>query len=123
MRIPRFPVLAATAIAASFATSVANARGPNPYDGAWHVQITTTRGACGSGAGFGLQIRDGIVYGYGGYDVSGRVTPSGAVRVSVSAGSQTASGSGRLRGNAGRGLWAGAGSQGSCTGYWTASRG
>jgi hypothetical protein len=120
--IPRFPLLAAVAVM-TVTAAVECAHAANPYDGAWHVQITTVRGTCGSGSGFGLQIRDGAVYGYGGYDVSGRVSPNGAVTVRVSSGSQSASGSGRLRGNAGRGSWRGAGSQGACSGYWTASRG
>jgi hypothetical protein len=120
--LPRVPLLAAVA-AMTFAAAVDSARAANPYDGAWHVQITTVRGTCTSGAGFGLQVRNGVVNGYGGYGVSGRVSPNGAVRVTVSSGDQSASGSGRLRGNSGSGSWRGAGNQGSCSGYWTASRG
>jgi hypothetical protein len=94
-----------------------------PYDGSWYVIITTVRGACSSGSGFSLQIQDGAVYGSGGgYNVGGRVSRSGAVQVSVSSGQQHASGSGRLRGNSGGGSWHGVGSEGSCTGYWSASR-
>jgi hypothetical protein len=122
MRTKRFCLFAVIAAATCLA-AIDAARAANPYDGNWHVQITTVRGTCTSGAGFGLQIRDGVVYGYGGYDVSGRVSPNGAVSVRVSAGNQSAAGSGRLRGNAGRGSWRGAGSQGVCSGFWTASRG
>jgi hypothetical protein len=73
---------------------------------------------------FGLQIRDGAVYGGGsGFGVGGRVSRSGAVHVSVSSGQQYASGSGRLRGSSGSGSWRGVGSQGGCLGSWSASRG
>jgi hypothetical protein len=89
----------------------------------WYVIITTVRGACSSGSGFSLQIRDGAVYGDGGFNLGGRVSRSGAVRVSVSSGQQQASGSGRLRASSGGGSWRGVGSQGVCLGYWTASRG
>jgi hypothetical protein len=90
----------------------------------WHVTITTVRGTCGSGVGFGLLIRDGLVHGYSSdVNVSGRVSRSGAVQVSLSSGQQYASGSGRLRGSSGDGSWRGVGTQGSCSGYWSASRG
>jgi hypothetical protein len=120
--IPQISALAVAA-AVTMTAAIDYARAANPYDGAWHVTITTTRGACDSGSGFGLQISNGIVSGYGGFSVSGRVSPSGAVSVSVSANGQSASGSGRLRGSSGGGSWRGAGSRGACAGYWNASRG
>jgi hypothetical protein len=36
------------------------------FDGGWSVQITTSRGTCSSGVGFGVEIRNGVVYGAGG---------------------------------------------------------
>ena len=51
-----------------------------------------------------------------------RVNRNGGVFVRVWAGSQSASGSGRLGGNSGRGSWRGVGSSGTCSGYWTAER-
>jgi hypothetical protein len=121
--ILRFPVWAAmTAVALTAAIGSAHAAGP--YDGSWYVIITTVRGACSSGSGFGLQIHDGSVYGYGGGPgVGGRVSRSGEVHVSVSSGQQHASGSGRLRGGSGGGSWRGVGSEGVCSGYWSANRG
>jgi hypothetical protein len=71
---------AITAITLTAATGSAHAA--SPYDGSWYVTITTVQGACSSGSGFGLQIRDGAVYGDGGgFNVGGRVSPSGAVHV------------------------------------------
>jgi hypothetical protein len=82
----------------------------------------TLRGECDSGSSFGVEIRDGSVHGYGGFDVRGHVAPSGAVQVRVSSGSASADGSGRLYGSSGGGTWHGRGSRGACYGQWTASR-
>ena len=115
------PVLAAVvAIVAATAADTAYAR--TSFDGPWNVQITTQRGACDSGSSFGVQIRDGAVFGYGGFDVRGRVAGNGAVQVRVSSGDQSASGSGRLSATSGGGTWRGAGSRGTCSGRWFASR-
>jgi hypothetical protein len=120
--ILRFSLWAAVA-ALSLAAADGSARA-TPYDGPWHVTITTVRGTCGSGVGFGLLIRDGLVYGYGsGVNVNGRVSRMGAVQVSLSSGQQHASGIGRLRASSGDGSWRGVGTQGSCSGYWSAGRG
>jgi hypothetical protein len=114
-----------TAVAAlSLAAADGKASAATPYDGPWHVAITTVRGTCSSGVGFGLLIRGGLVYGYSSdLNVSGRVSRSGAVQVSLSSGQQHASGSGLLRGSSGYGSWRGVGTQGSCSGSWSASRG
>ena len=121
--ILRFSLLTAVA-ALSLAAADGGARAATPYDGPWHVTITTVSGTCGSGVGFGLLIRDGLVYGYSSdVNVSGRVSRGGAVQVNLGSGQQHASGSGRLRGSSGYGSWRGVGTQGSCSGYWSASRG
>jgi hypothetical protein len=121
--ILRFAVWGAIT-ATTFTAATGSAHATSPYDGSWYVIITTVRGACSSGSGFSLQIRDGAVYGDGGgFNVGGRVSRSGTVHVSVSSGQQHASGSGRLRASSGGGSWRGVGSQGGCLGYWSASRG
>ncbi len=51
-------------------------------------------------------------------NVSGRVAPSGVVKVVVSSGDKSATGYGRLAGNTGGGSWTGA----SCSGSWSAER-
>jgi hypothetical protein len=98
--------------------------GPGAFDGPWSVQINTRSGACDPSLRYGLQISNGVVSNAGGAPiaVSGRVAPSGAVRVSVSSGDQSASGSGRLTRMTGSGTWRGQGSRGFCAGTWVAER-
>jgi hypothetical protein len=98
--------------------------GRNTYDGNWSVLIVTNSGPCDRGYRYGLSIRGGRVF-YSGslaVNVDGQVTPNGAVRVRVSAGSQGATGVGRLSRDYGEGSWRGSGSSGSCAGTWTAER-
>ena len=52
------------------------------------------------------------------FAITGKVTPTGAITVTVSAGNKSATGSGRLAGNVGDGHWTG----GECSGSWTAER-
>jgi hypothetical protein len=92
------------------------------FDGNWSVEIVTSRGACPSGVGFAVDVRDGVVSAAGLLNVSGNVTANGETRVRIASGNQSASGTGRLIGNSGSGTWQGAGSQGICAGRWSASR-
>jgi hypothetical protein len=107
--------------AVTFAPSGASAMRGN-FDGGWAVQIMTSRGTCSSGVGFSVEIRDGVVHAAGGVDVQGKVAANGATLVRIAAGNQSASGRGRLAGNSGSGTWQGVGSQGTCSGSWSASR-
>jgi hypothetical protein len=117
--IVRFSVGAGLA-AALFAAAIGGAQARSQYDGTWTVSITTTKGACDSGATFTIQVRDGIVS--GAFNARGQVSSSGYAQVSVSSGNQGGSGSGRLRGNSGGGAWHAVGSRGTCSGSWSASR-
>ena len=120
----------ATAVVALLATSAAlptdafaaprPGRGGN-FDGSWSVVINTSRGDCSSGLRYAVRIVGGRVVGEGGYAVSGAVAPSGAIHVFVSEGGRSASGSGRLAGNSGGGVWRTA--SGECAGHWAAARG
>jgi hypothetical protein len=120
----RNSVLAIAAISTFAAASLAptGAFAMRAFDGNWMVQITTSRGTCSSGVGFGVEVRDGVVHAASGVNVQGSVAANGATRVSIAAGNQSASGSGRLSGNSGGGTWKGVGSQGACSGSWSASR-
>jgi hypothetical protein len=113
-------ILALTASAAI--TGTALARGI--YDGAWSVLIMTKSGSCDPTYRYGVQISDGnVVYDGGGpITMQGRVTPKGAVRVIVQAGSQWADGSGKLNRNQGGGIWRGQGASSACAGVWQAER-
>lgn len=91
------------------------------YDGVWSVVIETTRGNCPAAIRAGVHILAGrLLPDDQSYQLNGRVAANGAVRVNVSAGGQSAGGSGRLRRNVGRGLWRT--SLGECSGQWSAQR-
>ena len=113
-------VLGVTGLAATAGTASAR----TIYDGAWSVLIMTKYGSCDPTYRYGVEIKDGMVIYQGGGLISmqGRVTPKGAVRVLVSAGSQYADGIGKLTRNRGGGVWKGQGMSSACTGTWLAER-
>jgi hypothetical protein len=113
-------VLALTGIA----SSAGNAFARSVYDGAWSVLIVTRSGSCDPTYRYGVQISDGMVRYDGGGPITmqGMVTPKGAVRVIVQAGSQWADGSGKLARNTGGGVWKGQGMSSACAGTWQAER-
>jgi hypothetical protein len=112
-------ILAVTAVSSPLPASAAS------FDGPWSVVVQTTRGNCDPATRFGILIRGGAVYyiGGGAVNVSGRVSSSGQVNVSVSSGGQSANGSGRLANGRGSGTWRGQGNAGTCSGVWSASQG
>jgi hypothetical protein len=111
---------AMAAAAALFAAIPFAARAAN-YDGAWSVTIYTQFGNCPSSLRYGVRVARGRVLGDDpSYQVNGVVAPNGATRVMVSQQGQSASGTGRLSGNAGGGRWRT--STGECAGQWTAER-
>ena len=95
-----------------------------PFDGNWSVLIVTNDGQCDPAYRYGLVIRNGqVLYeGEASVNVAGRVSGNGDVSVRVTAGSQSADGTGRLSGAEGGGRWRGTGSAGSCSGTWSAER-
>ena len=116
-----------TAFAAGIVSASSTAHAQAQFNGSWSVVIYTRSGPCDSNYRYGVSIYNGVISGGGGASMSGRVTRSGQVSVSVSSGGQSAYGSGRLvvdrRGNGrGSGSWRGRGSQGTCSGSWAASR-
>jgi hypothetical protein len=90
------------------------------YDGMWSVSIVTQKGDCDRGYRYPIRISHGLLVNGGSdpFTISGRVLPSGAITVTVSAGQKSATGIGRLAGDGGEGLWKG----GACSGTWTAER-
>ncbi len=107
-------------IAASLLAGAALAHARTNYDGNWSVLIVTSNGPCDRAYRYPVRIANGAV-GYGGqagFSVSGRVQANGAITVSVSRGSQSARGSGRLAAGNGSGTWRG----GECSGTWTAEK-
>jgi hypothetical protein len=117
-------VLGAFLVLAGIASTAGTAFARSIYDGPWSVLIVTKSGSCDPTYRYGVQISDGMVAYDGGGPISmqGRVTPNGAVRVIVTAGSQWADGSGKLTRNRGGGVWKGQGMSSACAGIWQAER-
>jgi len=90
------------------------------FDGSWNVHVTTTSGSCGQSYTYSVTISHGVVSDGG--SLTGRVAENGSLSVTVSDGSQSAHGSGKLVHNSGGGTWRGSGPSGSCAGSWTAQR-
>ncbi len=112
---------AATVAAALVAVIPSAARAASSYDGMWSVTIITQAGNCPSSLRYAVRVARGRVYGDDqSYDVNGTVAANGATRVTVSEKGQSASGTGRLSGNAGAGRWRTR--TGDCSGQWTAQR-
>ncbi len=78
-------LVAATASLAASATS--NAAAPR-YDGVWSVSIVTEKGDCDRGYRYPVRIAHGVLENAGGnpFTISGKVAPTGAIVVTVSAG-------------------------------------
>ncbi|MGE3149557.1 MAG: hypothetical protein AB7K04_10880 [Pseudorhodoplanes sp.] len=113
--------LAATALSATVAFANPGQNRPS-FDGQWSVLIVTQKGDCDRGYRYPVQITNGAV-GYAGqasFNVGGRVSPTGAITVTVSRGDKSARGNGTLSGREGSGFWKTSG--GECSGTWTAER-
>lgn len=116
-----YPLAATSATcAASIAFAATSSVVLPRYDGLWSVSIITEKGDCDRGYRYPIRISHGLLGNAGdtAFIITGKVEPAGFIRVTVSYGSSSASGSGRLAGDTGDGLWAG----GSCSGTWTAER-
>jgi hypothetical protein len=90
------------------------------YDGVWSVAIVTEKGTCDRAYRYPIRITNGRLANAGdaAFTISGQVNLTGSIRVTVSHGSSSANGSGRLDGDLGSGMWSG----GACSGTWTAER-
>ena len=109
-----------TAFVVSAVAAASSAGAAGPFDGAWQTVIVTRSGACNSSVTVGGHIINGIMH-YGG-NANVRVAPSGAVSGTFSVGVFHAAGTGKLSGHSGSGQWRGQGSNGPCSGTWTARR-
>jgi hypothetical protein len=119
----RFKILAAAGLALGAAGVVGSAlpAASSPsYDGLWSVVIITQSGTCDRAYRYPIRISNGSVVNEGSSPatISGKVANNGSVTVTVSAGSRSAHGSGRLSGQIGTGSWRG----GDCAGTWEAER-
>ena len=110
-----------TLVAASATVAATSTYAVPVYDGLWSVSIITEKGDCDRGYRYPIRIQNGSLANAGSVTaitINGKVQPTGAITVIVSAGSRSASGSGRLSGDLGEGHWSG----GECSGSWTAER-
>ena len=117
--IGRGALFALVAASATIATTSSTYAVPG-YDGLWSVSIVTEKGACDRGYRYPIRISNGVLANAGdvAVNIAGKVLPTGAVTVMVSAAGKSANGTGRLSGNLGEGSWSG----GDCSGTWSAER-
>ena len=109
-----------TLVAASATVAATSTYAVPAYDGLWSVSIVTEKGDCDRGYRYPIRISNGVLANAGdvAVNIAGKVMPTGAVTVMVSAAGKNANGTGRLSGNLGEGSWSG----GDCSGTWTAER-
>src|ERR1700682_4037032 len=106
-------------MAASAAPAVRAAPSVTQFHGTWSVSIVTDSGSCDRGYRYALRIADGrIYYDNPSFSVNGQVNARGQVSVTVSAGGQSASGTGRLSRDYGAGTWSGRSASDQCSGHW-----
>jgi hypothetical protein len=95
---------------------------PVATNGTWSVELVTESGLCSARYSYALAIREGqeqLVSGNAGARVSGHVGADGSVGLSVSNGTASGTGTGRLQAGNGSGTWKVAAL---CSGRWTARR-
>ena len=112
-------LVAATLV--SFAAIPVASVGAKPgFDGLWSVVIVTEKGTCDRAYRYPIRINNGSLANAGNdsFVISGKVGGDGAITVTVSHGSKSASGHGKLAGAGGAGTWSGGG----CGGTWEAER-
>src|SRR5205085_243820 len=116
------PAFAALAMLAATLPVSGPASARTNFDGQWSVLIVTQKGTCDRAYRYPVKIDNGSV-GYAGtasFNVTGKVGANGAVTVTVSRGDKSATGTGRMSGSDGSGIWTAA--SGECSGTWTAER-
>ena len=91
-------------------------------DGTWDLIFVTQRGDCDPTYSFKIDVANGNISHPNILIFRGRVAQSGAVVASVRVGRKSASGSGRLSGVSGRGVWSGRSGETRCVGTWAAQR-
>jgi outer membrane protein assembly factor BamB len=116
--------IAGVTFAAPILTTVSTRAAQTSFDGSWSILVVTNAGHCDRAYRYAVTIRNGTVLyeGSAAVKMTGKVKGNGQVDVSVRAGSQGATGTGRLLRDYGTGRWHGISSSGSCAGTWSAER-
>ncbi|MEL6063987.1 MULTISPECIES: hypothetical protein [unclassified Methylobacterium] len=95
---------------------------PDAHNGTWSVELVTESGLCNARYSYALAIREGqvqLVSGSAGARVNGHVGADGTVGLTVSNGTASGTGTGRLQAGTGAGTWR---VSSLCSGHWTARR-
>ena len=108
--------------AACFIAPASAAQARSAYDGSWDLVFVTQNGTCDPTYNFTVNVSDGIVTHPNLVKFKGHVAKSGSVRALVTVQDKFASGTGKLFGTSGRGIWNGHAGSARCSGYWTAQR-
>jgi hypothetical protein len=95
----------------------------NPYDGRWSVQVVRQQGDCDQAYRYNIIVENGRArYADGSdFNISGTISPKGAVRVSIVRGGDRADAVGTAEGKWGSGSWKTSGSR-ACSGSWNAEK-
>ena len=114
-------VLSFVTLAAVGSSVKSDAAGRTVYDGDWDVDIVTVHGDCQQSLRYSVRIAEGKVQSNEpSYQLDGAVTSAGEIHVKVEEKGRSASGTGKLTHNAGRGQWHT--STNECGGHWIAER-
>ncbi|MCJ2016515.1 hypothetical protein MKK84_03595 [Methylobacterium sp. E-065] len=114
--------IALAALAAGLSMPICASAEPGTHNGRWSVELVTESGLCNARYSYALAIREGqlqLVSGSAGARVSGHVGADGVVGLSVSNGTASGTGTGRLQAGTGAGTWK---VSSLCSGRWTARR-
>jgi hypothetical protein len=122
-RTTRALVLASLSLASAIAL-VPSAQAQNKFDGTWSVVVVTNTGPCEPSYRGQVQVVNSLVYaaGSGQGNFSGRVSPSGAVTVTLSVGSIYGVATGKLLVSSGSGSFRAQLNNERCAGSWNARR-
>jgi len=101
--------------AACFIAPASAAYARSAYDGSWDLVFVTQKGTCDPSYNFTVNVSDGIVTHPNLVKFKGYVAKSGSVHASVTVHDKY-TGSGRLFGTSGRGIWSGHAGSGRCSG-------
>jgi hypothetical protein len=117
-------VILASACLVSIDVAVPTANAAGKFDGTWSAILHTTSGPCPETARGTVQVANGIVRieGMSEQAVSGRVSPTGSVTVTISTGGNYGVGTGRLRGQSGGGRWRAQFQNSPCSGTWSGTK-
>jgi len=116
------PLIVCLVLAGSHLLTSRQAFAGTRFDGTWNLAFVTQRGDCDPSYNFMVDVVNGNITHPNILTFRGRVAPSGAVVASVRVGQKYASGSGRLSGVSGRGVWTGRSGEARCAGTWAAQR-